>query len=333
MPASTITTDVLEDTDIDDAAEALLKRWTKPAKAETTTTEEEDTEVEEQDEATETGDEEVDGEGEETDEGEEKPETKFKLADDDHEVIIKVGEDNHKVKVSDLKRLWGQEAALTQKSQAVAAAHEAAAAAQTKYTTAVEKQFERAKAAYEPFSKIDWVLAQSQVSSGEVTKEEFQQARNLAIKSFNDVKFFEQELDGVVKETAKANHENLMAQAVECNKVLADPEKGIKGWGNDLYQEIRTYALGMGVDQQIMNTIVNPAAIKILHKAMQFDRAQKTALKKVVNAPKNVNKTPSNGAATHPGEASARKSLEKLRRSGSPDDAAELLLARWKQSE
>src|SRR5690242_886181 len=38
---------------------------------------------------------------------------------DEYEVEIKVGEETHKPKLKDLKRLFGQEAALTQKSQKV----------------------------------------------------------------------------------------------------------------------------------------------------------------------------------------------------------------------
>jgi hypothetical protein len=52
----------------------------------------------------------------ETEEVEEKPR---RAAEDDDEVVVSVDGQEHRIAVKDLKRLFGQEASLTQKSQQV----------------------------------------------------------------------------------------------------------------------------------------------------------------------------------------------------------------------
>src|SRR6266403_5098092 len=77
-------------------------------------------ETEPEDEAAETEDDESPSEESEDEEGEGE-ETEKKYADgDDTYVKVKIGDEEHEVPVSQLKRLYGQETALTQRSQEVA---------------------------------------------------------------------------------------------------------------------------------------------------------------------------------------------------------------------
>jgi hypothetical protein len=87
------------------------------------------------------------------DEGEEEtPQRKYAEDDDATYVKVKVGEEEHEVSVKDLKRLWGQESALTQKSQQVAEARKAVETEQQRYITGTAAMLDRAKARYEPYS-------------------------------------------------------------------------------------------------------------------------------------------------------------------------------------
>jgi hypothetical protein len=73
-------------------------------------------------------------------------------------VYVKVTEGDavHEVPLKDLTRLYGQEAALTRKSQEVAELRKTAEAAQ-KNLTALQVLIERAKEKADPFKKIDWM--------------------------------------------------------------------------------------------------------------------------------------------------------------------------------
>jgi hypothetical protein len=84
----------------------------------------------------------------------------------------------------------------------------------------------------------------------------------------------------------------------------------------------------MGVPPQIIDNTYDPVAIKLIHKAMLYDKGTKTAMKKLTSAPKNVNKTPTNDSNPADG-GSARNAMQKLRQTGDLDDAAKALMARW----
>src|SRR5262245_23738397 len=74
-------------------------------------------------------DEESEGGEDDENDADEDDKPKRKFADDSDETYVKVkeGDTEHEVKVSDLKRLFGQEAALTRRSQEVAAERETVA--------------------------------------------------------------------------------------------------------------------------------------------------------------------------------------------------------------
>jgi hypothetical protein len=304
--------------DIDSAAEDLLKRWTTKAASADTSKEPAAEEVEEEDHEEEDEGREDDGEKE----GEDKPQRQ--VADDEHEVIVSVDGTEHRVPVKDLKRLFGQEAALTQKSQAVAEAHTQAQAMAERHVVALQTMIGKAEDRLKPYEQVDWALAAAKLPA-----EEYQQLKTAHEVLSTDVKFLKEELDGKVSEHREKQIEAGKQAAVECLKALTDPEHKahIEGFNEETYTSIRDYALSVGVPQQLIDHTYDPVAIKLIHKAMLFDKAQKTAIKKLTNAPKNVNKTPTNDGT--PGKGSARSAMAKLDQSGDLDDAAEALLARW----
>lgn len=329
------------DDDIDSAAEALLKRWnvaadkkqpSTPARKEPAERAQEETEEHEAESGTEH--EESEGEegheaedrteGEDDESGEEGEKAETKLASDDHEVEVTVEGETRRVPIKDLKRLFGQEASLTRKSQEVAQQRKAADELHGRHVTALTTLVKRAEDKWAPYSKIDFLVAQQNLS-----KEEFAQLRRDAQAAYTDVQYFKEELGKSTEEAQKTQHANLAEAARECVKVLEDPDKGIKGFGPKMYDEIRTFGIDQGIPEQMMNTIVNPAAIKIMHMAMQYAKAQKVGVKKVATAPKNVAKTKTTDGGAKPAQVSQRKAMDKLRSSGEIDDAAEAFLSRW----
>lgn len=341
----TIQQDVPETTDddsgIDSAADAFLAGWQdaeKPSKSGEgeqtdpeagTASEPEDDENDDQpeegaeDEQTEQdGDDDEDGEGDEgEDDGEEGEQP---AAGDDVEVEVTVDGEARRVPIRDLKRLYGQEAALTRKSQEVATLRKKAETDGARHVAGLQKLMEKAQARFEPYSKIDFHIAAKEMSS-----EDFAALRTEAKAAFEDVKFLREELDGTMQEAEKARMEALRAEAQEAVKVLQDPTTGIPGWSQKVYNEVREFAVSQGLPQHQVDMIVNPAVIKIMHKAMLHDRTKAVATKKKVAAPRKVVKPDTRAKQSTPGTARKQSAQRQLQQDGSISSAADAFLAGW----
>jgi hypothetical protein len=284
-------------------------------------TPEDDEEVEDQDEADEEDDEdESDDDGEDQDKG-----TKKTLAGDDAEVEVSVDGKTLKVAVKDLKRLYGQEAALTRKSQEVAEIRKKADEAGSYHVAGLTKLLERAREAYKPYAEIDFLLAAKTLEPDEYTA-----LRDDALKRHADVQFLEQEL-GTTLETARTERtKQLQAEAKETLKILTDPEKGIKGFDQKMYDDMRSFAISSGIPAEVVNNTVSAPLLRILHKAMLYDKGQKApTVKKDVKAKKIV-KSSQNSQSTRQNIDPAKKAMKKLQSTGAMEDAADAFMAKWK---
>lgn len=326
---------------IDDGAEAILKMWevkdedaTEPSDQSTDEdTEEQDTEEEpETDEDAEEPSDEDEEETEETDEDEEETEDEDesddkpkKTLDDNAVVKVKVGEEELDVSVKDLKRLYGQEAALTRKSQAVAAKTKEVEETGAKYMASLAGLLDRARQRAEPFTKVDFLVATKELSS-----EELKALRDEAQRHFDDVRFLEQEIDSFMGNVQKQRQESLMEQAKECVTVL---KKEIPGWNEKLYDDLRGFAVTQGFDREVINNLVDPVAFKLLHQAYLYNKGQKAVTTKKNKAPKKVIKTTTAPSVTKEvvGKKEVSKALDRVRRSGSVDDATAAFLAKWQK--
>lgn len=325
---------------VDDGAEAILKMWevkdedaTEPSDQSTDEdTEEQDTEEEpETDEDAEEPSDEDEEETEETDEDEEEndedeSDTKPKKSlDDDAVVKVKVGEEELDVSVKDLKRLYGQEAALTRKSQAVAAKTKEVEETGAKYMASLAGLLDRARQRAEPFTKVDFLVATKELSS-----EELKALRDEAQRHFDDVRFLEQEIDNFMGNVQKQRQESLAEQAKECVTVL---KKEIPGWNEKLYDDLRGFAVTQGFDREVINNLVDPVAFKLLHQAYLYNKGQKAVTTKKNKAPKKVIKTTTAPSVTKEvvGKKEVSKALERVRQTGSVDDATAAFLAKWQK--
>jgi hypothetical protein len=303
----------------DDAVAALTQRWTEEEDEDKTQSETEDTVDDEEDESSdeEDGDSD-DGEADEDEGDDEAPATRE--ATDDDEVKVRVGDEDHVVKVKDLKRLFGQEAALTKKSQALAAERKAAIETAQVNAHALERLFSKSAEKLQKYQGIDWAMA-----AKELDQESYTALREEAQSAFNEHQFFVQEVQGFQSKQQEMIQQTLRAQAKVANEILSD---AIPEWGDRLYGEVRGYAIGLGMDADVVNNLTDPAAIQIIHKAMLYDQAHKTVAEKVTKAkaktPKKVLK-----AGSRMAPSKKKVAMQKFQSTGSDDDAVAALLERW----
>lgn len=321
---------------IDDAASAFLKRYedegTPPPDDEeeiATSETEEDPETSEDDEEELLLEDEEESEEDPSDTDEE--ESAKKVASDDDEVEIKVGDDTLKASVKDLKRLYGQEAALTRKAQELSAVRKGVETQGLKATATLQKLYQSALDKAKQFDGIDLFKA-----NRELPPEVFEILQKDMKDAKDQVAFFEQEIDGFFKEVQAAQMETVKEQAKAAVQVL---QEKIPQWSGELYDEIRNYAVDKGMPVELVNSIVEPSAIILIHEAMLYNKAKlraqkaKSAVKKAVKkaVPKKVLKSSGNpvNVATKKGEA-----IKKMRQSGGDiDSAAAAFLARWEEED
>lgn len=328
----------------DEATEAFLKHF-MPNDANKPSDDDEDedksgkeTDQPEDAETDDSADDNQPNDSEETDEGEEgeaneDDEKKRKYAEDDVFVKIKVGDEEHAVPVKELQRLYGQEASLTKKSMEVAEKRRAVDDELTKASVATSALLERAKQRWEPFSKVDFLMASNQLSP-----EDYTNLRDQAMAAHQEVQFLEQHLNGLVGQIKERQQTDLVNAARESLKVLSGPAEqgGINGWSEKLYNDIRSFAVAQGAPVELVDQVVEPWAIRMMHDAMLYRRGQsKVITKKVNKTPKKVIKTTANVVTDKNGPNADKeaKAMKRLAKTGSADDAAEAFLARWQSAE
>lgn len=325
----------------DEAAEDLLKLWkTEDANEPSEDNENEDTNEDDSstedesdddahDEPSEDDEDSSDDETGEDDEDEGEPKSK-KTLKDDAVVKVKVGDTEEEVPVSKLTRLYGQEKALTQKSMEVAEQRKTLEANSERHVAAAEGLMKRAAARYEPYSKVDWGLAVKNL-----TDDEYVALRTEATAAYEDWRFYEQELDGYVAEVKKVNDTERLTTARNTLKVLSDPKGGIPGFDKQMYTDMRDYAVSVGITAEAFGSIVDEAPLRLMHKAMLYDKGAKAVTKKVEKTNKKIVKARTNGAVSRETfkKTTSGNAMKQFQRTGSSDDAAEALLARWTQSD
>ena len=296
---------------------------------------EETPEEEESEEETEEEETEDDTEDEDQEETEEATDKKAKkptvIESEDALVKIKVDGQEVTASIKDLKRLYGQEASLTRKSQEAAQIKQKAEESGARYVAGLDSLLQRAKEQAAPYANINFLAL---TKDPNVSSDELAALSDAANKAFDNVRYLESELDGVIKTANEQRQQQLMVAAKEAIKVLTDPKTGIPGWNEQLYNDIRRFAVDSGMNEQVVNEMVDPTAFKILHMAMQYQKG-KTAVTKT----KKVDKTPKRIIKGTPDETIKKsktnpktEAFKRARDTGHVDDAAEAFLSRWENS-
>jgi hypothetical protein len=324
--------------DVDEAADALLKRWedaddqpSDQATEEATAQDNNETkDVQEQDDEAieevelDDEDEEIDPEEEEETEDQEDDEEETVEVDDDTLIEISVEGETKQASIKDLKRLYGQEASLTRKSQEVAAQRKEAEDNIGKTDAILQRMVQKAEERYQPYSEVDMILASKNLDDADFT-----QLRKEAQDAHNDLKFIKEEANSFYDGLKQQQQAAMQDAAKEAVKVL---EQDVPDWNNQLYDDIRSYAIGLGLPEEQVNNYVDPVVIKVLNKARLYDQAKQVTTTKKKRVAKKVlksNKSPANNAQL---KAKRIQDAEaKLAQSAGSDidDIAEVLLKRW----
>jgi hypothetical protein len=335
--------------DIDDAAEAILGRWddgetlsevdedaTSEDLEETEVTEdelddEEDDEGEDNLDDPETGELDDDDETDE-DEDDEEDDDEPLAASDDQVVDISVNGESKKVSVKDLKRLYGQEASLTKKSQDLANQRKQSEEQLAQTHMSYQKLMERAEARYKPYADIDMLVA-----SREMDAETFSQLRQDAKQAEDDLKFLQEESGQLVSQ-AQQNHQQATKEAAaDCVKVL---QEQLPDWGNELYADIRDYAVRSGLPKDQVDQYTDPQVIMLINKARLYDQSKQSAKSKKAKAKLTKSKSGKTKVLSSKKAPPSKKSIQKANQqkqmdmlSGAKDldDIAEALMSRWEE--
>lgn len=276
----------------------------------------------------------AEGDGEASEETEETEEDKAPtVADDEAVVKVKVGDEEHDIPVKDLKRLFGQEKALTQKSQEVAETRKKVDAEAARNLAALNVLVERVKQKTEPYKKIDWLVASKQLNAEELTA-----LREQAQAAFDEEKFLTADLDGFMKQVNEAQQQQLAVTARETVKTLgnADSPLHIEGWNEKTYNDLRAFGTEMGLPPEIINNLVEAPALKIMHMAMMFKQgASKVVTQKVNKSPKKIVKKSASPpqALSNVKASKVKKADEALKKDGNIDNAAAAFLARFESDD
>ena len=332
---------------LDQAQDAILAKWQVPddddQQTETETIapepeiveetdegvleiEDDEDDVVDQDDDTDPDDEEVEPEEDEDEEEEEEAEAKKPL-DDEQKVEILVDGETKSVSVRALKRLYGQEASLTRKSQETAQAKKDAQAQIERTHVTLQKMMEKAQEAYKPYAEVDMLVASKTMSD-----QDFTALRKEAQLASDNLKFLGEEADKFYGDLKAQQQEALQKQAQECVKVL---QEEVPDWSNSMYNDIRSYAVNQGLPEEEVNQYVDPNVIKLLNKAMLYDQGkQKAAVKKKKPSAKKILRSKK---APQTANEAKRQSVEKKRqkvrsqRGTSLDDVTDLILSRWEK--
>ena len=320
--------------DMDQVEDAILARWEDPGEdqasedeTEATSEIEEETfdEEGEEDETTDIEDEEGDeDQDEETDESDEENETDEEAElSDETEVEILVDGEVRLASIKDLKRLYGQEQSLTRKSQEVAQQRKEANDTISKSNAIFEKLIADAQERYKPYQDVDMLLASKNMAA-----EDFALLRKEAQEAEQNLKFLTEEADSFFSEIQAQQQKQLQEAAKQCIEVL---QEQIPEWSNQLYNDIRSYAITQGLPEDQVNSYVDPVVLTVLHKARLYDQGKKVAtVKKKQTAQKKVlrsQKAPQSDASKR--KSAANKQREALRSSRDVDDVASVILSRW----
>lgn len=323
-----------------DPTEAILARWEDPEEEQASEDPEEATadvteetndvelddseEIEEDDDLEDDTDLDEDIEDETDEETEDDGEEETYEVSDDTMVEVVVSGETQQVSVGDLKRLAGQEKSLTQKSQEVSRLRKEALESSEKSHLVLQKLIEKAEADYKPYADVDMLVASKTMSDND-----FAALRKEAQLAKANLDFLKEEADGFYRGLQQQQQKAMQEAATECVKTL---QNELPNWSNQLYNDIRAYAVSQGLPQEQVDQYVDPNVIMLLNKARMFDEGRKVATVKKKTPKKRVLK--SKKAPATPAQRRNEKTEQVRKRlqnavSQDRDDIADLIMSRW----
>ena len=255
-----------------------------------------------------------------------QPKTPKYVDDEDSVVKVAVNGQELEVSVKDLKRLYGQEQALTHKSMELANRRKDAEEVGAYYAQGLSRLVQMAEEEYAPYANIDFLSA---AKDPNISAEELRALREEAQTKYQKYQFLTQEL-GTFTQKMEQDRTALMQQQAQATiQELTHPETGIPNWGPKLYEEVGNYAISKGMKPEAFTAILDAPSLRVIYEAYRFDKAKKVATQKKAAAPKTVLKSNAAPDAQRFGDDKTKASLSKLRQSGRREDAVSAILAKW----
>lgn len=182
--------------------------------------------------------------------------------------------DGEKIPLKEIKNGYMRQSDYTKKTQEVAKlrheADEIARTAESKANELVKQRFEMVALDVEKrlmaYQNIDWKSLARQ-NPGEYTA--LQAEYN---ESINEAKTLQNEYYAITEQQKAKANEMLVAKAKETAQVL---QNEIPNWGQDTYTAMVNFAKENGFDDETLSNIADAPTLRIIYKAMQFDRTSK----------------------------------------------------------
>jgi len=265
---------------------------------------------------------EVEEEAEETEEVEDPTEESEEETEDEPDVITEgvIEVDGEKLSVDEIKLGYMRQADYTKKTQAVAEQRKAAEEQTANYESTLNALLTASGADLSRFDNVNWEQAAVE------NPDQYKQAKAMYEQTKQTHDF--------IRAQAKEHQQRAEAQQQAAMKESAKEsltvlKSTIPNWNNDLYYSIGEYATGsLGVTTEEFNEVHDHRMITALYKAMQFDKAKTETQKKVKATPKKT----LSGKKAEPKDLGKkdnyRKARDRLKKSGSMEDAVQALLNR-----
>jgi len=264
----------------------------------------------------------VEEEAEESEEVEDPTEETEEETEDEPDAITEgmIEVDGEKLSVDEIKLGYMRQADYTKKTQAVSEQRKAAEEQTANYESTLNALLTASGADLSRFNDVNWEQAAVE------NPDQYRQAKAVYEQTKQTHDFIRAQADEHKQRSQAQQQATLKERAKVSLTVL---KSTIPNWNNDLYYSIAEYASGsLGVNADEFNEVHDHRVITALYKAMQFDRAKTETKKKVKTTPKKT----LSGKKSEPKDLGKkdnyRKARERLKKSGSMDDAVQALLNR-----
>lgn len=265
---------------------------------------------------------EVEEETEESEEVEDPTEDAEEESEDEPDVVTEgmIEVDGEKLSVDEIKLGYMRQADYTKKTQAVAEQRKAAEDQTANYESTLNALLTASGADLSRFDNVNWEQAAVQ------NPDQYKQAKAMYEQTKQTHDFIRAQAKEHQQRTETQQQAAMKENAKESLTVL---KSTIPNWNNDLYYSIGEYATGsLGVSTEEFNEVHDHRMITALYKAMQFDKAKTETQKKVKATPKKT----LSGKKAEPKDLGKkdnyRKARDRLKKSGSMEDAVQALLNR-----
>lgn len=277
----------------------------------------EDEEPEEQEEVEDTSEDDANEDDEEGGDEGSDPDSEDQ-GEEDAEAEIEV--EGTKVPVSELTRLYKEREQIAETAKAAREAQRLVEAQGLHLAKLYEDRLIKAQQAVQKYANVDLFQAYRELDADEF--ETLKAAKEAAEAEYATVTA---EAQGFMQSVAQTKQAYLREQAKQSLGII---RQAIPDWNDQVYNQVRTYAVSQGMDVGTVNDIVDAPAIIMMHKAMLYDAAKTNSekvVKKVVKAPKKVVKKAED--RTDSESAKSKRLMAAARASGDIDDVTAAFMA------